>query len=83
VGVLGVVPGHIGLVQATEILKLILKIGAPLIGKFYIYNALTSDVKLLDVGRNPDCPLCGVNPSITDLAHNGPFQSDGGRDCGY
>jgi molybdopterin/thiamine biosynthesis adenylyltransferase len=57
--VLGVVPGQIGLVQATEVIKLILDIGTPMIGKFYVYNALTLTTKIMEIGRDPDCPLCG------------------------
>ena len=60
-------PGQIGLVQATEVLKLILKIGTPMIGKYYIYNALTLTTKLIGTGRNPECPLCGANPKIMSL----------------
>jgi sulfur-carrier protein adenylyltransferase/sulfurtransferase len=57
--VLGVVPGQIGLVQATEVIKLVLDIGTPMIGKFYVYNALTLTTKIMEVGRDLDCPLCG------------------------
>jgi molybdopterin/thiamine biosynthesis adenylyltransferase len=57
--VLGVVPGQIGLVQATEVIKLILDIGKPMIGKFYVYNALTLTTKIMEIGRDPDCALCG------------------------
>lgn len=60
-------PGQIGLVQATEVIKLILKIGTPMIGKYYIYNALTLTTKIIETGRNPDCPLCGANPKIMAL----------------
>ena len=59
-GVLGMVPGQIGLVQATEAAKLILGIGSPLIGKFFLYNALTLSVEIVKTGRNADCsPLRG------------------------
>jgi adenylyltransferase/sulfurtransferase len=67
VGVLGVVPGQIGLVQATEVLKLILKKGKPLIGRFLIYGALDCDFRVVHIGRNPTCPLCGEEPTITGL----------------
>ena len=67
-GVLGVVPGQIGLVQATEVLKLILKKGEPLIGRFLIYHALTCDFRVMSIGRNPSCPLCGEEPTITELS---------------
>jgi adenylyltransferase/sulfurtransferase len=61
------VPGQIGLVQATEILKLILGIGTVMIGKFYFYRALTLTTNVLEIGKNPECPLCGKNPHITGL----------------
>jgi sulfur-carrier protein adenylyltransferase/sulfurtransferase len=79
VGVLGVVPGQIGLVQATEVIKLILKIGTPMIGKFYIYDALTLDMRLLEIGRNPDCPLCGASPRITGLAGSNGIENETGQ----
>ena len=66
-GVLGVVPGQIGLVQAMEVVKLILRIGNPMIGKFLIYGALNAYFEVMDVGKNPDCPLCGEQPSIKRL----------------
>ena len=50
-----------------EVLKLILKIGKPLIGKFFIYGALAAHFDVMDVGKNPNCPLCGENPSIKSL----------------
>jgi molybdopterin/thiamine biosynthesis adenylyltransferase len=78
VGVLGVVPGQIGLVQATEVVKLILKIGTPMIGKFYIYDALTLDTRLVETGKNPDCPLCGASPRITGLAGNSGTENETG-----
>lgn len=80
-GVLGVVPGHIGLMQATEVIKLILGIGAPMIGKFYIYNALTLTSQIIDVGRNADCALCGDNPRITSLTSEVSAEYDIGQEC--
>jgi molybdopterin/thiamine biosynthesis adenylyltransferase len=65
------VPGQIGLVQATEVIKLILKIGTPMIGKYYIYNALTLTMKVIETGRNPDCLLCGATPGIKALTGEG------------
>ncbi len=61
------VPGQIGLVQATEVIKQILGIGRPMIGKFFVYDALEGYYKVLSVDKNPDCPLCGQKPSITGL----------------
>lgn len=60
-------PGQIGLVQATEVLKLILKKGRPLIGRFMVYHALDADFRIFNVMRNPACPLCGSEPTIKRL----------------
>jgi molybdopterin/thiamine biosynthesis adenylyltransferase len=65
------VPGHIGLVQATEAAKLILGIGKPMIGKFYIYNALNLSASFIEIGKRPGCDLCGDNPRITALIGKG------------
>ena len=54
--------------QAAEALKLILKKGKPLIGRFLIYNALEADFRTITVGKNPNCPLCGAEPTITTLS---------------
>ena len=67
-GVMGVVPGLIGLVQATEVLKLILKIGEPMIGKFFYFSALDASFNTMMFERNPNCPLCGESPEIKDLS---------------
>ncbi len=66
-GVLGVLPGIIGTIQATEALKLILGIGDPLIGRFLVYDALKMRFRELKLPKDPDCPLCGVRPAITTL----------------
>jgi molybdopterin/thiamine biosynthesis adenylyltransferase/rhodanese-related sulfurtransferase len=66
-GVLGVLPGIIGTIQATEALKLILGIGDPLIGRFLVYDALKMRFRELKLPKDPDCPVCGANPSITEL----------------
>jgi sulfur-carrier protein adenylyltransferase/sulfurtransferase len=81
-GVLGVVPGHFGLVQATEVVKLILRIGTPMIGKFYLYNALSLESTIIETGRNLDCPLCGENPRIKALIGDGSVGYDGGQCAG-
>ncbi len=67
-GVLGVVPGQIGLIQATEAIKLILNRGIPLIGRILVYDALDTTFKTFKLKKNKDCPLCGANPVITELA---------------
>jgi len=66
-GVLGVLPGIIGTIQATEALKLILGIGEPLIGRFLVYDALKMRFRELKLPKDPDCPVCGVSPVITTL----------------
>ncbi len=66
-GVLGVLPGIIGTIQATETIKLILGIGEPLIGRFLIFDALKMRFRELKLQKDPDCPVCGANPSIREL----------------
>jgi adenylyltransferase/sulfurtransferase len=66
-GVLGVLPGIIGTIQATEALKLILGIGEPLIGRFLVYDALKMRFRDLKLPKDPDCPVCGLRPAITTL----------------
>src|SRR5580704_532441 len=66
-GVLGVLPGMIGMIQATEAIKLILGVGEPLIGRFLIYDALRMRFRELKLKKDPDCPVCGTHPSITAL----------------
>jgi adenylyltransferase/sulfurtransferase len=66
-GVLGVLPGIIGCIQATEILKLALGKGSSLIGRLLLFNALEMKFREVKLRRDPQCPLCGENPSITQL----------------
>jgi sulfur-carrier protein adenylyltransferase/sulfurtransferase len=66
-GVLGILPGLIGLVQATEAVKLILKTGEPLIGRLMLYDALAMRFRELKLRRNPECPVCGDHPTVTKL----------------
>jgi adenylyltransferase/sulfurtransferase len=66
-GVLGVLPGVIGTIQATEAIKLITGIGEPLIGRLMLYDALAMRFRELKLRRNPECPVCGPNPSVTEL----------------
>jgi adenylyltransferase/sulfurtransferase len=66
-GVLGILPGLIGCIQATEAVKLILGKGTPLIGRLLLYDALEMTIQEFKVRRNPKCALCGDNPSITQL----------------
>ena len=66
-GVLGVLPGIVGSLQALETIKLILGIGEPLIGRLLLFDALSMDFRVLKTRRNPSCPVCGDNPTITEL----------------
>jgi len=66
-GVLGVLPGVIGTIQATEVIKLLTGIGEPLIGRLMLYDALEMRFRELKLRRNPECPICGEQPTITEL----------------
>jgi sulfur-carrier protein adenylyltransferase/sulfurtransferase len=66
-GVLGVLPGIIGTVQATEAIKLITGIGEPLVGRLLLYDALRMRVREIALPRDPACPVCGETPSIREL----------------
>ncbi|MBN9694094.1 MAG: molybdopterin-synthase adenylyltransferase MoeB [Verrucomicrobia bacterium] len=66
-GVLGVLPGIIGCIQATEILKLVLGKGSSLIGRLLLFNALDMKFRELKLRRDPKCPVCGENPTVTEL----------------
>lgn len=67
VGLLGVIPGVIGTLQATEVLKLILGIGSILKGELLTYNALNASFRKVKIPKNPDCPICSEKPTITEL----------------
>jgi adenylyltransferase/sulfurtransferase len=66
-GVLGVLPGIIGTIQATEAVKLIIGQGEPLIGRFLIYDALRMRFRELKLRRDPACPVCGDHPTVREL----------------
>jgi adenylyltransferase/sulfurtransferase len=66
-GVLGVLPGIIGTIQATEALKLIMGIGEPLVGRLMLFDALDMRFRELKLRKNPNCPVCGENPTVTEL----------------
>lgn len=66
-GVLGMLPGIIGIIQAIEIIKLICKIGDSLIGRLIFYDILTMRLREVKIAKNPDCPVCGENPTIKTL----------------
>ncbi len=65
-GVLGVLPGVIGSLQASEALKLALGIGEPLIGRLLLFDALAATFDEVKLRRDPDCPVCGEHPTITE-----------------
>ncbi|HYE74419.1 MAG TPA: molybdopterin-synthase adenylyltransferase MoeB, partial [Blastocatellia bacterium] len=66
-GVLGILPGIIGVIQATEAIKLIIGEGEPLIGRLLLFDALKMKFRELKLRKNPECPLCGENPTIKEL----------------
>ena len=72
-GVLGILPGIVGVIQATEVIKLILGKGEPLIGRLLLVDALTMRFRELKLRKNPDCPVCGVNPTVTQLIDYNQF----------
>ena len=66
-GVLGILPGAIGTIQATETVKLILGIGEPLIGRLLLYDALSMRFREMKLRKDPSYPVCGENPTVTEL----------------
>ena len=66
-GVLGALPGMIGIIQATETVKLILELGEPLVNRLLLYDALAMEFREVKIRRDPECPLCGDNPTIDKL----------------
>jgi molybdopterin/thiamine biosynthesis adenylyltransferase/rhodanese-related sulfurtransferase len=66
-GVLGILPGLVGLIQATEAIKLILGAGQPLIGRLLLVDAMGMKFRELKLRKNPDCPVCGTHPTVTRL----------------
>ncbi len=66
-GVLGILPGLVGVIQATEVIKLILGKGTPLIGRLLLVDALSMRFRELKLRKNPECPVCGDNPTVTEL----------------
>ena len=72
-GVLGILPGLIGVMQATETIKLILGKGDPLIGRLLLVDAMQMKFKELKLQKDPDCPICGKNPTITELIDYNEF----------
>jgi len=79
-GVLGVLPGTIGTIQATEALKVLLGIGQPLIGKLLLYNALDMSFDFVKLKKNPNCRVCGLNADIKELIDYEEFCGVPGHD---
>ncbi len=75
-GVLGVLPGIIGSVMAIETIKLILGVGEPLVGRLLLFDALAMEFRQVKTRRDPKCPLCGENPTVTELIDYDEF-------CGF
>jgi adenylyltransferase/sulfurtransferase len=76
--VLGVLPGIVGSLQASEALKLALGIGEPLVGRLLLFDALDTTFTEVSLRRDPACPVCGENPTITDYIDYVEF-CQGGR----
>ena len=72
-GVLGILPGLVGVIQATETIKLILGIGEPLIGRLLLVDALGMSFRTLKLRKNPECPVCGPKPTVTELIDYNQF----------
>jgi len=66
-GVFGVLPGIIGSIQAVEAIKLITRIGEPLVGRLLLFDALEMDFTTVKLRWDPDCPVCGTHPTVTEL----------------
>ena len=66
-GVLGVLPGIIAMIQATETVKLLTGIGTPLVGRLLLYDALAMEFSEFKLRKDPECPVCGEHPSVTEL----------------
>ncbi len=64
---LGILPGLVGIIQATEVIKLILGIGDTLVGRLLLVDALGMKFRTLKLRKNPDCPACGTHPTVTEL----------------
>ena len=77
-GVLGILPGIIGVIQATEAIKWLTGIGDPLIGRLLTFNALSMTFREFKLRKDPDCPLCGDQPTITELVDYDEFCGIGG-----
>ncbi|PYV17003.1 MAG: molybdenum cofactor biosynthesis protein MoeB [Acidobacteria bacterium] len=79
-GVLGVLPGIVGSIQALETIKLIIGQGQPLIGRLLLFDALHLKFRELKLRKNPDCPVCGAHPTVTKLIDYDQFCGVRGED---
>ncbi len=78
-GVLGILPGIVGIIQATEAIKIILGKGRSLVGRLMLYDALEMKFRELKIRKDPDCPVCSANPTITELQDYEYFCGVGGE----
>lgn len=81
-GVLGILPGVIGVIQATEAVKLLVGQGETLLGRLLLYQALSMSFRELKLQKNPDCPMCGESPAITELIDYEEFCGTRGEERG-
>jgi molybdopterin/thiamine biosynthesis adenylyltransferase/rhodanese-related sulfurtransferase len=72
-GVLGILPGLLGVIQATEAIKLVLGAGEPLIGRLLLVDALSMRFRELKLRKNPECPVCGMHPTVRELIDYNQF----------
>ena len=72
-GVLGILPGLVGVIQATEVIKLILGLGETLAGRLLLINAQAMRFRELKLRKNPECPVCGAHPTVTELIDYNQF----------
>jgi len=79
-GVLGVLPGIVGSIQAAETLKLIIGKGEPLVGRLLLFDALSMKFRELKLRKNPDCPVCGARPTVTKLIDYSEFSGVRGEE---
>jgi adenylyltransferase/sulfurtransferase len=77
-GVLGVLPGLVGCVQALETIKIVLGIGKPLIGRMVYFDTLSMELRIHKLKKDPNCPICGDHPSIKELIDYEEFCGLGG-----
>jgi molybdopterin/thiamine biosynthesis adenylyltransferase/rhodanese-related sulfurtransferase/molybdopterin converting factor small subunit len=76
-GVLGILPGVVGTIQATEAIKILIGVGEPLVGRLLLYDALAMTFEQVTLRRDPACPLCGDNPTLTELSDYPAFCGTG------